>query len=100
MTSPRKAFSLRIPPVLRGRLEELAEENGVSLNGYVTLALLQFTGLPRSHARARATREHEPKLEQRIAARQEKAAVVAAPPARNAPCPCGSGKKSKRCCFP
>ena len=21
-------------------------------------------------------------------------------PGRNAPCPCGSGKKSKRCCFP
>lgn len=25
--------------------------------------------------------------------------VPAAKPARNAPCPCGSGRKSKKCCY-
>ncbi|MCA9676704.1 MAG: SEC-C domain-containing protein [Myxococcales bacterium] len=33
-----------------------------------------------------------------VARRLGLAAGAAAAPARNAPCPCGSGKKYKRCC--
>jgi len=39
-----------------------------------------------------------PRLEALAAAARPKGEPPSAPPGRNAPCPCGSGRKYKRCC--
>jgi hypothetical protein len=48
--------------------------------------------------------EHEPMLEKLLAEDRDRPRVVQMPrgahkPGRNDPCPCGSGKKFKRCCI-
>jgi hypothetical protein len=99
MPSPRRVFSLRLPPSVRGRLDELAEQCGISLNQYVATVLADHTGVSRSVLRSRASSDREPELEARaVERRAERALQKPPPPSRNAPCPCGSGKKFKRCC--
>jgi len=116
MPSPRRVFSLRLPPSVRARLEEIAERNGMSLNRAVTLVLIDKFGMSKSVARSRATRDREPMLEARAFPGRAAVGGSGGVPrsgepsgsavgrsvqtykaGRNAPCPCGSGEKFKRC---
>lgn len=99
MTSPRRAFPLRLPPLLRARLEAMAERDGMSLNRLLCIILTQWSGLPRSVLRERASKEQEPVLQAKAEELVKAGAALQPMPARNAPCPCGSGRKSKRCCY-
>lgn len=80
MPSERVIFPLRLPDALRQRAQSRAAELGLSLNALVAVALDGYLGAP--------VVVEKPSL----------AAVGGAQPSRNAPCPCGSGKKFKRCC--
>lgn len=94
MPSPRRVFSLRLPPSVRERLDADAQHKGLSLNQYVVRILTAHVGLPSSVLRSRASRDTEPVLESRVTSK----AGSGSPPSRNGPCDCGSGKKFKRCC--
>ena len=48
MPSPRRAFPLRLPPVVRERLEQVAEEEGMSANQLVVRILARSFVLPMS----------------------------------------------------
>jgi hypothetical protein len=109
MPSPRRAFSLRLPPTIRETLEEIAERDGMSINRLVLLALARQFNLPKSVIVARTNQDRERRLEARAQNRrpidmgeqpQVPGSVIKAanPPSRNGACPCGSGKKFKRCC--
>jgi hypothetical protein len=97
MPSPRRVFSLRLPPAVRARLDAEAEQRGLSLNQYVVRLLTAHVRLPPSVLSSRASRDTEPALELR-ARSQPASRPLPEPPSRNGPCSCGSGKKFKRCC--
>jgi len=81
MPSVTPIFPLRLVPELRNRAEGRAAELGLSLNALVAVALDGYLGV-----RPAVTKS------------SGKAARRGGATARNAPCPCGSRKKFKRCC--
>lgn len=104
MPSPRRAFPLRLPPVIRERLDQAAEREGMSANQVVVRILAQAFQLPMSVTRGRTSAEHEVELEAKVAQRRSQAAVVPVTSVpkvpkqgRNEECSCGSGRKFKHC---
>ena len=98
MPSPRRVFPLRLPPVIRERLEEEAERQGLSLNQLVARVLARFVDLPLSVTRGRTSAPHEVELQSKVAQRRPAAAVRSVPKQRQGEeCACGSGKKFKHC---
>ena len=78
---------VRLPPELKARAEGYAAALGISLNALVAIALEAKLRPPRTRSAPRT-------------APAEPVSAPQLPTARNAPCPCGSGKKAKRCCHP
>jgi hypothetical protein len=98
MPSPRKVFPLRLAPVIRERLEQSAEDEGLSVNQLVSRILAQAMGLPVSVTRARTSAAHEVELEAKVAQRRPAAAARPVKKQRQGDeCACGSGKKFKHC---
>jgi hypothetical protein len=98
MPSPRKVFPLRLPPVVRERLERAAEEEGLSVNQLVARILAQAFRLPLSVTRGRTSAAHEVELEAKVAQRRPAAAARPVKKQRQGEeCSCGSGRKFKHC---
>ena len=104
MPSPRRAFPLRLPPVVRERLEQAAEQEGMSANQLVVRVLAQAFRLPMSVTRGRTSAAHEVELESKVAQRRSPSAAAVVSTAAKAPkqgrneeCACGSRKKFKHC---
>ena len=98
MPSPRKVFPLRLAPVIREKLEEIASSEALSVNQLVARILAKAVGLPVSVTRARTSAAHEIELESKVAQRRPAAAVRSVPKQRQGEeCACGSGKKFKHC---
>lgn len=66
---------LRLPAPMLERVKDAAARQGISMNALLTLVVGQWLDPPQPAAVSKSS-----KL------------------ARNAPCPCGSGEKFKRCC--
>jgi hypothetical protein len=102
MPSPRRIFPLRLPPVIRERLEQVAQQEGLSVNQLIARVLARALDLPVSVTRGRTSADHEAELESKVAQRRPPSAapVVSAPTKQrpNERCSCGSGKKFKHCC--
>lgn len=79
MPSQKPVFPLRLPVDLRVRAEGRAVDLGISLNALVAVALDAY-------------------MAQTAPASKPKTVVKPADVSRNMRCPCGSGKKFKRCC--
>jgi uncharacterized protein YecA (UPF0149 family) len=93
MTSSKVICSLRLDPRLRRFLDVIADQRQLSFNSLVAMTLAEYWHFdPRRAARTREENGDEPSA--RVVAPAEEAAR----PSRNAPCPCGSGLKYKRCC--
>lgn len=91
MPSRLPVIGVRLEPELYRRVEAVARAEGRSLSNYVSWLLLrahppggQVYGPPDSPAA--------------VAASEAVALAPARSPSQNGPCPCGSGKKYKRCC--
>lgn len=78
-----KPFVTRLPEPLKDRAQTRAAELGVSLNALMNIALSEYLDVEAYTRRP---------------ARPAASASSAHAPARTGPCPCGSGKKYKRCC--
>ena len=93
---PAVKLNLRLPPDLKEQAEQVAAFHGLSLNALCVMALRSYVpwlaGKASRSVRAglQAPTAPAPSLPDRSAGRR----VVAL----NAPCPCGSGLKFKRCC--
>jgi preprotein translocase subunit SecA len=78
-------LTVRLPDVLKGKVQACADELGLSLNAIVVVAL-------DAYLRGRTS---EPESSPPVVAKKPKSPIPKV--GRNDPCPCGSGKKYKRC---
>lgn len=79
MPSQKPVFPLRLPADLRVRAEGRAVDLGISLNSLIAVALDAY-------------------LAPEVQAAKPRVVSRPADVSRNMRCPCGSGKKFKRCC--
>ena len=90
MASSKTALLVRLSPELKGFLQSRADEWQLSVNSLVVTTLSRGLGFrPLRHIEAGLDSPPPPR---------PKVADIVAKVARNAPCPCGSGNKYKRCC--
>lgn len=81
----KKRYNLTLEPGLMDRAKCEADACGLSLSAYVSFSVSLAL-------RAKVTIPGRERL------KKEAGGVAVRVPSRNAPCPCGSGKKYKRCC--
>ena len=96
MPSSKPVISLRLDPDLRIVVESHAERMRVSLSAFVQSVLREALGVNRlanNGVSVQPVFGRAPSSRADLV-RMSKAQAVA----KNAPCPCGSGKKFKRCC--
>lgn len=82
----KSRFNLTMNPQLHAAAAEAARERGVSLSAWVSFLI---------SAELQKASRLELRAERTSPAKGKETAMRAS---RNAPCPCGSGKKFKRCC--
>jgi len=80
-------LTLRFPDHLKEKLEAVSEELGLSLNALVTIGIDEYL---RKRSVKAPVRSSTVKVD---SGRVDSLKNIS----RNAPCPCGSGKKYKRC---
>lgn len=100
MTSSKVVCSLRLDPRLRRYLDAIADQRQLSFNSLVAMSLAEYWRFdPRRAGRGGGGNSEAPVPQESPPAPPAKAAeIVAKAGGRNAPCPCGSGQKYKRCC--
>lgn len=86
--APEK-INLRLPPALKQALQAYADAAGISVNSACVLAIQNYLPFAR--------RSVAPLEKSAPAVPPVPSPAVLAKVGRNAPCPCGSGKKSKHC---
>ena len=92
----RVSFPLRLPAELREFLQTQADGEYLSLNAYIVKMLSTIRGFQAART-ARGAVVQAPPVSVAPAPSQSEPKPVSQVP-RNAPCPCGSGQKYKRCC--
>ena len=86
-------ITLRLPENLHLAAAEYARELGISLNALVAVSLKDYLD-----ARAGSAPAGQAPLTVSETAPPAPVKPLVQAPSRNAPCPCGSGKKYKHCC--
>jgi len=80
-------LTLRFPDHLKEKLEAVSEELGLSLNALVTIGIDEYLRKRSTRAPVRSST-----VKTDLGSTETSTNIP-----RNAPCPCGSGKKYKRC---
>ena len=84
----RNTLTVRIPETLKKQAQAYSDNLGISLNALINVSLDEYLN-------SRQSLKSDNKVE--IEPDSSKESIKKDIP-RNAPCPCGSGKKYKRCC--
>jgi uncharacterized protein YecA (UPF0149 family) len=89
----KQKLNVRMPEDIYEMLGNVAEVNGLSMNSVAVLALRNYLSYVQQYNRLPMS-QLAPRVSE---ARRKKARLDQ--PTPNAPCPCGSGKRYKRCCL-
>lgn len=101
LSSSKVICSLRLDPRLRRCLDAIADQRQLSFNSLVAMTLAEYWRFDPRRA-GRVSDGHDnvpiPSALERQTPPPPASIEKAAHRSRNAPCPCGSGLKYKRCC--
>lgn len=95
----RKSIPLRLPVEFVGPLDRLALRERVSRNTVLTWAVADFLGKVYGRPVSGQAEKPAPVVKASVSPGRKSGKALPEPAGgRNAPCPCGSGKKWKVCC--
>jgi hypothetical protein len=102
VSSSKVICSLRLDPRLRRYLDAIADQRQLSFNSLVAMTLAEYWRFDPRRAGHVGGEDVEVASPPAPSGASKAASVVGSESVarigRNAPCPCGSGQKDKRCC--